>query len=92
MKNLVISTGAGISAESGISTFRDAGGLWENYDVMEVASHEGFLRNPELIHRFYNQHHSAGCIFKIFFYVLEISFKIEVSTVARESSLTISRF
>ena len=55
MKNLVISTGAGISAESGISTFRDAGGLWENYDVMEVASHEGFLRNPELIHRFYNQ-------------------------------------
>lgn len=55
MKNLVISTGAGISAESGISTFRDAGGLWENYDVMEVASHEGFSRNPELIHRFYNQ-------------------------------------
>ena len=55
MKNLVISTGAGISAESGISTFRDSGGLWENYDVMEVASREGFLCNPDLIHRFYNQ-------------------------------------
>ncbi len=53
-KKLVISTGAGMSAESGISTFRDAGGLWENYDVMEVASHDGFARNPELIHQFYN--------------------------------------
>lgn len=51
---LVVSTGAGISAESGISTFRDSDGLWEQYDVMEVASHEGFLRNPGLIHRFYN--------------------------------------
>lgn len=53
-KKLVISTGAGMSAESGISTFRDAGGLWENYPVMEVASHDGFLRNPALIHKFYN--------------------------------------
>lgn len=51
---LVVSTGAGVSAESGISTFRDSGGLWEQYDVMEVASHEGYLRNPALIHRFYN--------------------------------------
>lgn len=51
---LVVSTGAGISAESGLSTFRDSGGMWEKYDVMEVASHEGYLRNPELIHRFYN--------------------------------------
>lgn len=51
---LVISSGAGISAESGISTFRDAGGLWENYPVMEVASADGFRRNPELVHRFYN--------------------------------------
>ncbi|MDE6628234.1 MAG: NAD-dependent deacylase [Muribaculaceae bacterium] len=54
-KKLVISTGAGMSAESGISTFRDAGGLWENHDVMEVASADGFRRNPELIHRFYNE-------------------------------------
>ena len=52
---LVVSTGAGISAESGISTFRDAGGLWENYPVMEVASADGFRRNPELVHRFYNE-------------------------------------
>lgn len=54
-KNLVISTGAGMSAESGISTFRDAGGLWENYNVMDVASADGFARNPELIHQFYNE-------------------------------------
>ena len=51
---LVISSGAGISAESGLSTFRDAGGLWENYPVMEVASADGFRRNPELVHKFYN--------------------------------------
>ena len=53
-KKLVISTGAGMSAESGISTFRDAGGLWENYNVMDVASADGFARNPGLIHKFYN--------------------------------------
>lgn len=51
---LVISSGAGISAESGISTFRDAGGLWENYPVMEVCSADGFRRNPALVHEFYN--------------------------------------
>ncbi|MCH5246031.1 MAG: NAD-dependent deacylase [Muribaculaceae bacterium] len=54
-KKLVISTGAGMSAESGISTFRDSGGLWETYPVMDVASAEGFARNPELVHRFYNE-------------------------------------
>ena len=54
-KKLVISTGAGMSAESGISTFRDAGGLWEQHDVMEVASADGFRRNPALVHEFYNQ-------------------------------------
>lgn len=53
-KKLVISTGAGISAESGISTFRDAGGLWENYPVMEVCSADGFEKNPALVHQFYN--------------------------------------
>lgn len=52
---LVISSGAGISAESGIKTFRDADGLWENYPVMDVASADGFRRNPALIHRFYNE-------------------------------------
>jgi len=54
MKHLVFLTGAGMSAESGISTFRDAGGLWENYDVMKVASIEGWYENPELIQQFYN--------------------------------------
>lgn len=55
MKKLVISTGAGISAESGISTFRDADGLWENYPVMDVCSADGFARNPALVHQFYNE-------------------------------------
>lgn len=56
---LVVSTGAGVSAESGISTFRDAGGLWENYPVMDVASADGFRRDPELVHRFYNERRHA---------------------------------
>ncbi|WP_010520636.1 SIR2 family NAD-dependent protein deacylase [Aquimarina agarivorans] len=55
MKHLVILTGAGMSAESGINTFRDAGGLWEGHDVMEVASPEGFAKNPDLVYDFYNQ-------------------------------------
>lgn len=53
--HLVVLTGAGMSAESGIATFRDSGGLWDKYPVMEVASHDGFVRNPALIHQFYNQ-------------------------------------
>ena len=55
MKKLVISTGAGMSAESGIATFRDSGGLWDKYPVMDVASADGFARNPALVHEFYNQ-------------------------------------
>ena len=54
MKKLVVSSGAGISAESGMMTYRDAGGLWDNYPVMEVASAEGFAANPALIHEFYS--------------------------------------
>jgi NAD-dependent deacetylase len=54
MKKLVVSTGAGISAESGMSTYRDAGGLWDNYPVMQVASADGFDENPALIHEFYS--------------------------------------
>ncbi len=54
-KNVVVLTGAGISAESGISTFRDAGGLWEGYDWREVASPEGWRKDPELVLRFYNE-------------------------------------
>jgi NAD-dependent deacetylase len=55
MKKLVILTGAGISAESGIKTFRDSGGLWEGHDVMEVASPEGWRKNPSMVLEFYNQ-------------------------------------
>ncbi|HEX7015705.1 MAG TPA: NAD-dependent deacylase [Cyclobacteriaceae bacterium] len=55
MKKLVVLTGAGISAESGIPTFRDSGGLWEGYDVNEVATPEGWRKNPELVLEFYNQ-------------------------------------
>lgn len=53
-KNIVVLTGAGISAESGISTFRDAGGLWEGHDIMEVASPQGWAKNRELVLEFYN--------------------------------------
>ena len=53
-KNLVVLTGAGVSAESGISTFRDSNGLWENYRVEDVASIEGWYRNPGLMLDFYN--------------------------------------
>jgi NAD-dependent deacetylase len=54
-KRLVVLTGAGISAESGIRTFRDSNGLWEGYDVMDVASPEGWTRNNRLVLDFYNQ-------------------------------------
>lgn len=53
-KKIVFLTGAGMSAESGIKTFRDTNGLWENYPVMDVASADGFARNPALVHQFYN--------------------------------------
>jgi NAD-dependent deacetylase len=55
MKKLVVLSGAGISAESGIPTFRDSNGLWEGHDVMQVASPEGWQANPELVLDFYNQ-------------------------------------
>lgn len=55
MKRLIVLTGAGISAESGIRTFRDSDGLWEGHDVMEVASPQGWARNRELVLDFYNQ-------------------------------------
>ena len=55
MDKLVILTGAGMSAESGIKTFRDDDGLWEGHDVMEVASPQGWRKNPELVLDFYNQ-------------------------------------
>lgn len=54
MKNLIVLSGAGVSAESGLKTFRDADGLWEGHDVMEVASPEGWANNKELVLKFYN--------------------------------------
>lgn len=58
-KKIVILTGAGISAESGIDTFRAAGGLWENHRVEDVATPEGFAKDPVLVHRFYNLRRAA---------------------------------
>ncbi|MBK5213443.1 MAG: NAD-dependent deacylase [Flavobacteriaceae bacterium] len=55
MMKIAVLTGAGVSAESGIKTFRDSDGLWEGHDVMEVASPEGFARNPAVVLDFYNQ-------------------------------------
>jgi NAD-dependent protein deacetylase/lipoamidase len=55
INNIVVLTGAGISAESGISTFRDANGLWENHDPLDVATPEAFARDPQLVYRFYNE-------------------------------------
>lgn len=54
MKNIVVLTGAGISAESGVPTFRDQNGLWEGHRVEEVATPEAFAHNPQLVHTFYN--------------------------------------
>lgn len=59
IRNIVILTGAGISAESGIGTFRDAGGLWERHRIEDVATPEGFARNPELVLEFYDQRLAA---------------------------------
>ena len=54
MQNIVVFTGAGISAESGLGTFRDSGGLWEQFKIEDVATLEAFERNPELVLNFYN--------------------------------------
>lgn len=58
--HLCVLTGAGISAESGLATFRDSGGLWENHPVEQVATPQGFARNPELVWRFYNARRKAA--------------------------------
>ena len=55
MKNLVVLSGAGISAESGLRTFRDSDGLWEEFSIYDVATPEAWAKNPELVLRFYNQ-------------------------------------
>ncbi len=61
INRIVVLTGAGISAESGIATFRDADGLWENHDPMEIATPEAFARNPDLVYRFYNARRNQMC-------------------------------
>jgi NAD-dependent deacetylase len=59
MRNIVVLTGAGISAESGIDTFRDGGGLWEKHRVEDVATPEAFARDPDLVQRFYDMRRAA---------------------------------
>lgn len=85
MKRLVILTGAGMSAESGISTFRDSGGLWEGHDVMEVATPEGFKKNPKLVLDFYNQRRqnllaSEPNLGHILLAELEKNYKVDIIT------------
>lgn len=60
MKKIVVLTGAGVSAESGIPTFRDSGGLWEGHNIEDVATPEGWHRNPEMVLEFYNQRRKAA--------------------------------
>ena len=59
LKKLVVLTGAGISAESGLQTFRDAGGLWEGYNIYDVATPEAWKRDPVLVQQFYNERRKA---------------------------------
>lgn len=59
LKNIVVLTGSGVSAESGVATFRDADGVWAKYDYREVATPEGFAANPKLVHEFYNARRRA---------------------------------
>ena len=68
-KRLVVLTGAGMSAESGISTFRDSDGLWEQYPVQKVASIEGFRENPQLVLDFYTARRRdfVGCEFRLYY-------------------------
>ncbi len=61
MEKIVILTGAGVSAESGLGTFRDVGGLWDTYDLEDVATPQGYARNPALVHGFYNARR-ANCL------------------------------
>lgn len=85
MKHLVVLTGAGVSAESGIPTFRDAGGLWEGHDVMDVATPEGWAGNPTLVLDFYNQRRKKALEVEpnkghLIIAELEANFKVTVIT------------
>src|SRR5689334_23553895 len=63
-RKIVVFTGAGVSAESGLPTFRDSGGLWENHSVHEVATPEAWAANPELVLRFYNERRARAAAAK----------------------------
>ncbi len=63
-RNIVVLTGAGLSAESGLATFRDKGGIWAKYDYRDVATPEGFAKNPALVHEFYNMRRRAHAAVK----------------------------
>lgn len=84
-KKLVVLSGAGISAESGLSTFRDSGGIWEGYDINQVATPEGWNRNPEQVLEFYNLRREQACSVKpnvAHFGIaeLELEFEVEIIT------------
>ncbi len=85
MKHLVILTGAGISAESGIQTFRDSNGLWENYAIEDVATPEAWGKNPALVQEFYNLRRKAVIDAQpneahLYFAALEKKYKITIIT------------
>lgn len=84
-KKLVVLSGAGISAESGLSTFRDSGGLWEGYEINKVATPEGWNRDPEQVLDFYNLRREEACSAKpnkahFRFFELESDYDVEIIT------------
>lgn len=84
-KRLVVLTGAGISAESGLKTFRDADGLWEGYNIMDVATPEAWNRNPALVQQFYNERRKQVLAAKpnaahIGLAALEADYKVDIIT------------
>jgi NAD-dependent deacetylase len=85
-KKLVVFTGAGISAESGIKTFRDAGGLWENYKIEDVATPEAWKKNQELVNEFYNARRKqviAASPNKAHYFIADLESKFNVNVVTQ---------
>jgi NAD-dependent deacetylase len=86
MKKIVVLTGAGISAESGLKTFRDSDGLWEGYDIEEVATPEAWERNPALVQEFYNMRRKSVLEAKpnaAHFAIAELEKKYEVTVITQ---------
>ncbi len=85
-KEVVVFTGAGISAESGIKTFRDAGGLWENYKIEDVATPEAWKKNQELVNEFYNARRKqviAASPNKAHYFIADLESKFNVNVVTQ---------